>query len=87
MTTITLEEFTKQVQAGDTARKAFRVLIDGIAYIVNVKREADAPDDSEMTEEEFYAMLDHSKAQAEAGHVHTKRPDETMEQFLDRLIS
>ena len=38
-----------------------------------------------MTEEEFRAKLEHSSAQAAAGFYVEKRPEETMEQFLDRV--
>ncbi len=39
-----------------------------------------------MTEEEFRAKLAYSSAQAEAGHYIEKKPEETVEQFIDRLL-
>ena len=38
-----------------------------------------------MTEAEFRAKLEHSSAQAAEGFYVEKRPNETMEQFLDRV--
>ena len=39
----------------------------------------------EMTEDEFRAKLAHSSAQAAVGAYVEKLPNETMEQFLDRV--
>ena len=40
----------------------------------------------EMTEEEFRAKIAHSSAQGAAGLYVEKRADETMEQFVNRML-
>jgi prevent-host-death family protein len=42
-------------------------------------------DDSLMSEEEFYAKIDHSIKQAKDGQVIKQRKDESVEEFINRL--
>lgn len=39
-----------------------------------------------MTKDEFRSKIEASSAQAESGNVIAMRPDETSEQFIDRLL-
>lgn len=43
------------------------------------------PDPTEMTKDEFFAKLDHSRQQAQRGEVYAKRDDETFDQLFTRL--
>lgn len=43
-------------------------------------------DDTLMTEEDFRAKLERSSAEAAAGHYVEKLPDESIDQFVDRLL-
>ena len=40
---------------------------------------------SEMTKDDFFAKLDHSRQQAQRGEVYSKRNDETFDQFFTRM--
>ena len=42
---------------------------------------------AEMTENEFYAKIDHSLQQAAEGKVYRSMPGESADSFLDRLIA
>ena len=42
---------------------------------------------AEMTEDEFYAKIDHSLQQAAEGKVYRSMPGESADAFLDRLIA
>lgn len=55
-------------------------------HIVTLRQKPASEPKVKMTEEEFRAKLAHSSAQAEAGHYIEKRTDETVEQFIDRLL-
>jgi len=40
-----------------------------------------------MTKEEFFKMLDESSQQAREGKVHSKREDETFDDFFKRMAN
>ena len=44
-------------------------------------------DETLMTKEEFFKMLDESSQQAREGKVHSKRKDETFDEFFKRMAN
>ena len=53
-------------------------------YLRKVVKEQE-PDPTLMTEEEFFARVDESRAQIEQGRVHRMLPNETLTEFLERV--
>lgn len=43
-------------------------------------------DETLMTKEEFFAKIDESLQQAREGKVHEMLPDETLDEFLERVV-
>lgn len=43
------------------------------------------PDPTEMTKDEFFAKLEHSRQQAQRGETYAKRENETFDQLFTRL--
>lgn len=88
MTTITEEVFARNLAyyLREAVRKGLRVVTsEGVT--IDMGRSKYDDDDSRYTKDAFFAMVDRAKAEAEAGHVYKKRPDETAKDFLDRLIA
>ena len=44
-------------------------------------------DETLMTKEEYFKMLDESSQQAREGKVHSKRKDETFDEFFKRMAN
>lgn len=44
-------------------------------------------DDTLMSKEAFYAMIEEAKEQARQGLVHSMKPGESLDEFLDRMIA
>lgn len=49
------------------------------------KLAAQEKDETLMTKEEFFAKIDESLQQAREGKVHEMLPDETLDEFLERV--
>ncbi len=54
--------------------------------VTTVRQKPEPEPKVKMTEEEFRAKLAHSSAQFAEGKTVAMRPDETPEQFIDRLL-
>lgn len=64
----------------------------GIELLITRKKDAFKiskveKDDTLMTKEEFYAMIDRAKEQARQGLVYSPNPGESFDEFLDRMIA
>ncbi len=63
----------------------------GIELLITRKKDAFKiskveKDDTLMTKEEFYAKIRRAKEQAAQGLVYSKKPEESFDEFLDRMI-
>lgn len=62
----------------------------GIELLITRKKDAFKvskvkKDDTLMTKEEFFAMIDEAKEQARQGLVHSPNPGESLDAFLNRM--
>ena len=55
-------------------------------HIITIRQKHTPEPKVKMTEDEFRAKLEHSSAQYAAGKTIAMQPEETPEQFIDRLI-
>lgn len=62
-----------------SANMGWQVVRMPVAYDQSVRK-------NEMTEDEFRTKLAHSKQQFEMGHIVTMQPDETADNFIQRLL-
>ncbi|MBP3253770.1 MAG: hypothetical protein J6M30_04620 [Bacteroidales bacterium] len=64
-------------------------LLDKIASLLNYEAvkepKVEEKDDTCMTKEEFFAMIDKSMEEYEKGHYHTMLPNESLDDFLARV--
>jgi hypothetical protein len=82
MATITLEYNARN----RTAEKVLSV-ITAMNDVFRVKTAEKKKDDSLMTKEEYFAMLDESIRQAERGEVYSMKEGQTVKQFLAELCT
>lgn len=65
-------------------------LLDKIASLLNYKAvnepQVEKKDDTCMTKEEFFAMIDRRMEEYEKGNYHTMLPNETLDDFLARVV-
>lgn len=88
MATMTLESRRKDII--NSIRKTTDAnLLDKIASLLNYKALeeplTEETDDTCMTKEEFFAMIDKSMEEYEKGHYHTMLPNESLDDFLARV--
>ncbi len=73
--------------------KYLQMVKEGVEIILKSRTEGSfkltpvTEDDSLMSKEEYFKMLDQSIQEAKEGKVHSKREGETIEQFIDRITS
>ncbi len=86
MLTVSAREFrTNQRHYLDQVTKGLELLITRKKDAFKLSRVK--KDDTLMTKEEFYAMIDQAKEQARQGLVYSPNPGESFDEFLDRMIA
>ena len=84
MLTVSAREFrTNQRHYLDQVKQGLELLITRKKDAFKVSRVK--KDDTLMTKEEFYAMIDEAKEQARQGLGYSKNPGETWEAFFHRM--
>lgn len=84
MLTISSREFrTNQRHYLDQVAQGIELLITRKTDAFKVSKVK--KDDTLMTKEEFYAMIERAKEQARQGLGYTKNPGETWEEFFQRM--
>lgn len=84
MLTISSREFrTNQRHYLDQVAQGIELLITRKTDAFKVSKVK--KDDTLMTKEEFYAMIERAKEQARQGLGYTKNPEETWEEFFQRM--
>ena len=83
MAAIEMQTAQLTIDIDASMKSAIMQVLKQIKGVVTVK---DTTPKSRMTKEEYYKMLDHSIEQANNGQTIAMKKDETVEQFLNRLV-
>ncbi|MBO6118156.1 MAG: hypothetical protein J6P44_06410 [Bacteroidales bacterium] len=88
MATMTLERRQNDLIRSILNIKSQDLLKKVSSYIKHEEKKSMATeetDDTCMTKEEFFAMIDKSMEEYEKGHYHTMLPNESLDDFLARV--
>ena len=83
MAAIEMQTAQLTIDIDASMKSAIMQVLKQIKGVVTVK---DTTPKSHMSKEEYYKMLDHSIEQANNGQTIAMKKDETVEQFLNRLV-
>lgn len=85
MATLTIERQQNDIIRSILNIKNPEILKDLRSYIKKKSKEKTVEDDTVMTKEEFFDMIDKTVEEVDNGHYYTMLPNENLDEFLVRV--